>query len=78
LKKIILSKLAGNFYNEAVVHEENIGVSSGSGGGVSVNINTNTSPNHAFYISGSSGAGARTRWTAHVSGVYVVQPPAYT
>ena len=77
LKKIIVSKLASDSYNEAVVHEENIEASSDNGGAISVGINTNTSPSHAFYISGSSPLGARTRWTAHVSGVYVVQPSAY-
>jgi hypothetical protein len=77
LKKIIVSKLTSVSYNEAIELEENIGSSTSAGGAVVVGISSSTLPEHAFYISGSSGAGTRTRWTAHVSGVYVVQPSAY-
>lgn len=77
LKKIIVSKLASASYNEVIVLDETLGGSTGAGGSIVVGINTSTSPEHAFYISGSSSFGTRTRWTAHVSGVYVVQPSAY-
>lgn len=76
IMKVVIRKSATNSYNEELLVNTSIGTHSYSAGGFSAQIDSGGSE-QIVTIVGSSNSLDVTRWVAHVSGVWVYEPPAY-
>jgi hypothetical protein len=77
MRKVVIRKVASNSYNEELLHIESIGTDVTTAGAIGFGIETSAVPEQVFTVTGASNAAERVRWIAHVSGIWVFEPPAY-